>query len=586
MKKILLLVLSLLCMLGCATIVPENVCPPKDYRSYKKKANKPAAPILMQEAISSTNIQNLKCMMAAGFDSNMILQENSGTTPLIYSSKNGNKATTKIILDSGAKINYQTPSGVTALITAINNHDIEILSLLLARGASIEKRDRNGDNALLHAATVGDLKTIEVLIANNADINIKNYKGETPLIKAKDHNHYDIVKFFLLHGAELNYGDIIDILFQSIKNADLDLLSIVLKKNPSFINIKDETGKTLLINAILTNNINMVNFLLTNGADINMPDDEYGITPIMYATREGFEEIFFLLLNSGADPNIKSKSEISAINMFSKSFNVTILNALIKKGGNVNENPHITPLMSYIVDSGVGGENGNEEFLDALLKNKVNIDAQDKRGRTALMDATLFIQHDLVKKLLKYRPNINLKDQEGHSLIYHAVNSAKLVGGDLYKTILDYSKKYNNTNDNFWIEMEYLLTTTDYNRKSWDDNQRKYYERKGYPEIAIENEIKKSRKELFSSYTRQIANDYGYKHAVEYINAQKDLLYYSDYLSIVKEYELNNLVEQVLTNPKKFMKKDGSINEVLIEKLAPNATPLELIEATITLRKK
>ena len=585
MKRILLLVLSLLCTLGCATIVPNNVCPPKDYRSYKKKANKPSAPILMQEAIFSTNIQNLKCMMAAGFDGDMILQENSGDTPLIYSAKKGNKATTKVLLDSGAKINYQTPSGTTALIAAINNHNIEVLSLLLARGASIVKRDRSGDDALLHAATVGDLEAIKILIKNNADINTKNYKGETPLRKAISHNHYDLVRFLLLHSPKLSYNEIVDILFQSIKNADLDLLSIVLKKNPSFINIKDETGKTLLINAILTNNINMVNFLLTNGADINMPD-EYGITPIMYATREGFEEIFFLLLNSGADPNIKSKSEISAINMFYKSFNVTILNALIKKGGNVNENPHITPLMSYIIDSGVGGENGNEEFLDALLKNKVNINAQDEEGRTALMKATIFIQYDLVKKLLKYRPNINLKDQEGHSLIYYAVNSEMLVGGGLDKIILEYSKKYNNSNNNFWVEVEYILTITDYKRKSWDDNQRKYYEIKGYTESAIENEVKKSRKELFSSYTRQIANDYGYKHAVEYINAQKDLLYYSDYLSIVKGYELNNLVEQVLTNPKKFIKKDGSINEELIKKIAPNATPLERMEASMSLRKK
>lgn len=528
-------------------------------------------------------------MMEAGYDSNMVFEGTAGQTPLIYSAYNGNAETTDILLKKQADPLYKDEKGMNAFFAAADSNNISVMSLLLSKGVNIEQRNDVGNTALMHAAEKGNLKAVRLLAEKNANINTKNYNGETALSLATNHEHNDTVGFLVSRGAKIDKKTASKIITRSIENEDTDLLKSVLETYPNLIDERNSAGRTPLILAVLADNANAVKFLISKGADINLADDFNGLTPISYAAREGIEYIFFTLLDAGADPNKKSYEGVSAISMSMAPRNPNILNALIKKKANVNEasiTHGMTVLMSYVIDVGFGDNKPNEEILDILLKNKVDINAQDVNGKTALMIATLYDNSSFIKKLLKYRPNINLKDNEGHSLIYHIVTSKMLFGGDLDEAVLVYSKKYNNAANHFAIEMEYLETLADSKMTGLDDRIRKLYTMKGYPSVAIDNEVQKARAELVSNLAQLIANEYSYKHAVEYVHSQKENLFYSDYVKIAKEFELNDLTHQVLTNPKKFKKADGSLNESLIKKMTPNATPFERMQASSSLRNR
>ena len=49
----------------------------------------------------------------------------------------------------------------------------------------------------------------------------------------------------------------------------------------------------------------MINFLVENGADINMRSPDYGFTPLIQAIIEEKYKSFYILMNLGADPFIK-----------------------------------------------------------------------------------------------------------------------------------------------------------------------------------------------------------------------------------------------------------------------------------------
>ncbi len=75
--------------------------------------------------------------------------------------------------------------------------------------------------------------------------------------------------------------------------------------------------------------------------------------------------------------------------------NVDVALFLISKTNNINYASNLgTALMAAVMK-------GNLQLINALLERKVNLNAQDDEGKTALHIATLTNQNDIVKLLLK-----------------------------------------------------------------------------------------------------------------------------------------------------------------------------------------
>ena len=66
--------------------------------------------------------------------------------------------------------------------------------------------------------------------------------------------------------------------------------------------------------AALANDVNMAKYYIDHGESINIVD-KHGLSPLMYAADKGNYEVTKLLLESGADPFLKSKSGAFAIDL-------------------------------------------------------------------------------------------------------------------------------------------------------------------------------------------------------------------------------------------------------------------------------
>ena len=161
----------------------------------------------------------------------------------------------KFLLDtSTGDINYKDRSGNTALIAASINDNIDILQRLLTWNKSnINDVNNNGNTALIEASINGNLKSVTTLLKNNANVSITNRDGNTAFMEACRYNKLNIVKFFL---DEHKVPD---------------------------INKQNQDGKTALMYACKMGNYLLSKILIENGADINIKTSIYMSTALEFA---------------------------------------------------------------------------------------------------------------------------------------------------------------------------------------------------------------------------------------------------------------------------------------------------------------
>lgn len=177
----------------------------------------------------------------------------------------------------------------------------------------------------------------------------------------------------------------------------------------------------MLYNAIINNNVKIINSLVKNGVDINNPKQE---PPFLHIPNIK-PKIMKLLLEFNADPNIRSKEGKTPLMIHTKR---KIIKHLIKYNADINaeDNNGNTVLMIH----------EDPKIIKLLIKHNVDVNNINKNGKTALMDKK--IKYDKLKLLLDNGadPTINDKDDKLASDNY--IDEYKK-----YKLLKKYEKKIN-----------------------------------------------------------------------------------------------------------------------------------------------
>lgn len=131
----------------------------------------------------------------------------------------------------------------------------------------------------------------------NALVTNKDYQSETQLLTeiSKITNQCDELNKFCQQykATPLHY---------LVTNPDFFKLASSLEFLPNEINAVDNSGLTPLMNAIMANQLGWIQFLLKNGADVNMKAKN-GFNAFLIAKRTGNTKVMELLQNSGASTN-------------------------------------------------------------------------------------------------------------------------------------------------------------------------------------------------------------------------------------------------------------------------------------------
>jgi ankyrin len=199
-----------------------------------------------------------------------------GVTPLYLAAENGSASVIEALLDAGADVDARAPIGETALMTATRTGLVDALAVLLDRGADVDARDRDFEQtALMVAVREAQPKALELLLARGADVNARTRVGPTPnFVKPCKGTGCGS------EGVGINRGGLPD---RGRRGSSLG-------------------GMTPLLYAARDGRTDEAALLLRAGADVELADAN-GIRPLLMALLNNQLGVATLLLEHGADVN-------------------------------------------------------------------------------------------------------------------------------------------------------------------------------------------------------------------------------------------------------------------------------------------
>ena len=211
--------------------------------------------------------------------------------------------------------------------------------------------------------------------------------------------------------------------YMSIASIKRTLKELTVKKQlEENINVYDDDGRTALICAIISKSDTLgedkntiIDLLLNAGADVNIPDDFNGMTPLMYAEIMRDEELCVQLLSRGASQHMGDYKCVSPLMLAASNNLKSITNILISRLADLDgvDEHGWTPLH-------YGAYAGFPHCLKLLLSNGADRRLKDSHERTALDIARYREEH------FKRYPPITRAELQDHLGVDHGACIAAL----------------------------------------------------------------------------------------------------------------------------------------------------------------
>jgi ankyrin repeat protein len=209
--------------------------------------------------------------------------------------------------------------------------------------------------------------------------------------------------------AEAGIADSNTPLIQAAENANLHDLQTALTDGAN-VNTRNDKNATALMLASMGGYTEIVKLLLNKGADVNVKEPTNGRTALMMASEKGYAEIVKYLLVKGADANIRdTKNGATALMWASQRGHTEIVRLLLDKGADVNAKAAIDGGTSLML----AAENNHPEVVKILLDNGADANIKNKNGVTASWLASYKGYNNIAEMLLAKGSNVNDKNNKG-----------------------------------------------------------------------------------------------------------------------------------------------------------------------------
>ncbi len=236
-------------------------------------------------------------------------------------------------------------------------------------------------------------------------------------------------------------------IFRAVERGDMLRLKPLIPCKSELLEIRNKYGWTPLHHAVIFNRKNVVEHLISVGANIYSKDAEGGEMPLNFAVRFDYDDIADILISRGADymgrgehtlpplhlaaimGSVKSARLIIALGAeVDREFRLSLCkpdakNARSEDGSEILAEIHIqkglTPLHLAI-------HGQHKEMVKLLIENGADVNARDSDYDTPLIKAAQTGNNEIIRALIKAGADVNAADMSGKTALHHLIMSGDM----------------------------------------------------------------------------------------------------------------------------------------------------------------
>lgn len=397
------------------------------------------------------------------------LYDDNDSTPLMYACCFGDPNMIHLLIDKGAQVNVQNKMGLTPLHIAVSSGEKEMVQVLLSRGADAKLETQNQLNPL-EVATLTEHDDIAQMIRKtdpNVAVNLEEWKAQqqTQEDKFKKQLEDQRVQMEQQMKGQENQWKIDQWLEKSgnpfheaVIEGDIEEVKDQLATGKINVNELDRAGRLALSYAACLGNKEMVDLLLTHGADLNRVDENtwlesawgftiggdggFGILHYLVDARDTAMVEYFIA--KGANPNIKATMDncITPLFIAASHQNKAMIQILLKAGAD----PKIADKYGNTIIGEALGRNNLDQFKLLLDLGLVDMNYRDAEGNTLLMTASSTGNVNLMIYLLDKGAAIDAVNLLGENALHLAVRSTNTT--ECIRTLIEYGIDINHKDRN------------------------------------------------------------------------------------------------------------------------------------------
>uniref|UniRef100_A0A336L5G5 CSON003381 protein n=1 Tax=Culicoides sonorensis TaxID=179676 RepID=A0A336L5G5_CULSO len=353
----------------------------------------------LMEAASAGHIDIIELLLKHGADVNA--QSSTGNTPLMYACAGGHVDAVKLLLAAGANVEDHNENGHTPLMEAASAGHVSVAKILLEHGAGINTHSNEfKESALTLACYKGHLDMVRFLLGAGADQEHKTDEMHTALMEASMDGHVEVARLLLDSGAQVNMptDSFESPLTLAACGGHVDLAMLLIERGANIEEVNDE-GYTPLMEAAREGHEEMVALLLSQGANINAQTEETQETALTLACCGGFLEVADYLIKHGADIELGASTPLMEA---AQEGHIELVRFLLDNNANVHAQTQTgDTALAYAC------ENGHTDVAEILLVYCAELEHESEGGRTPLMKACRAGHLCTVKFLLGRGADVN-----------------------------------------------------------------------------------------------------------------------------------------------------------------------------------
>jgi ankyrin repeat protein len=243
---------------------------------------------------------------------------------LIAAAQRGDATVALAAIEDGVDVNGKSPDGTTALHWAVYRDNLALVERLIAAGADVMAANEFGSTPLAEAATVGNAAVIEALLKAGAAVDAPGSDGQTALMVVARSGNTAAAEVLLTHGADVNARE--------RWREQTALMWAAAQNQPAMAALLIERGADVDARSAVNDWPRQV-----TGEPRRMYRPFGGLTPLLFAAREGCLECARSLIEAGAKIDLPDPKGVTALFLAIDNFHFDTAKVLIEAGANPNK---------------------------------------------------------------------------------------------------------------------------------------------------------------------------------------------------------------------------------------------------------